>query len=221
MHLHCAVMSIACKVLARGPVVDLQLAQTYVPGLYCLLRSSMVILLMTRSNVSEDMSILMVMSICIYVDRTLRIESIFDSNAVTMSILLSHMFNLLRVREVPVETMFVIVYPDKTIGLTKLGIAIQCVYCVLSALLVADYRIGDIFSVTKSLPETNHNVSTLCTHAVLMSMMVFVHINAASMDQPNTIGRSLAFTALSILWSYVVGVKNTVNALYTREDCKV
>jgi hypothetical protein len=86
------------KVHGRGPVVDLQLAQTYVPGLYCLLRSSIVILLMTRANVSEDMSLLLVMSIIIYVDRTFRRESIFDSNAVTISVLLSHMLNLLRIR---------------------------------------------------------------------------------------------------------------------------
>lgn len=38
---------------ARGPVVDLQLAQTYVPGLYCLLRSALVIIFMTRASVSE------------------------------------------------------------------------------------------------------------------------------------------------------------------------
>jgi hypothetical protein len=78
--------------------VDLTLAQTYVPGLYCLLRSCLVILCMTRANVSEDMSILLVMSIFIYIDRTFRNESIFDSNAITMSILVGHMFNLIRIR---------------------------------------------------------------------------------------------------------------------------
>jgi hypothetical protein len=210
------------KIHSRGPVVDLQLAQTYVPGLYCLLRSSIVILFMTRSNVSEDMPILMVMSVLIYVNRTIRNESLFDSNTVTMSVLLSHMFNLLRVREVPVETMFVAVYPpDNVMGLTKLGAGIQFIYCVMSAILVSDYRIGGIFS-GKTSQENNHNVTfTLLLHAVFMSTMVFIHISLTSMNQVNTIGRSMAFTCLSILWSYVVGVKNTVTALHMKEDCKV
>jgi hypothetical protein len=200
---------------ARGPVVDLQLAQTYVPGLYCLLQSTIVILVMTRSNVSEDMPILMVMSILIYIDRTIRNESIFDSNAITMSILLSHMFNLLRVREVPVETLFVVVYPDNGISLTKIGAGIQFVYCAISAILVSDYRIS-------SQENNNHNVTyALLTHAVFMGTMVFIHISPSSMSQVNTICRSLGFTCLSILWSYVVGVKNTVNALHLKEDCKV
>jgi hypothetical protein len=86
------------RVYPRGPVVDLQLAQTYVPGLYCLFRCTIITAIMTRNNVSEDMSILMIMLIILYVDRCIRIESIFDSNAVVLSILLSHVFNLLRVR---------------------------------------------------------------------------------------------------------------------------
>jgi hypothetical protein len=207
-------------VYARGPVVDLQLAQTYVPGLYCLLRCTIVILFMTRSNVMEDMSILMVMSIVIYIDRSVRNESIFDSNAVTMSILLSHIFNLLRVREVVVETAFVIVYTDNTTGLTKLGAAVQGIYCVTSAFLIADYNVGPIFAV-KAAPDKKDFIFPLLLHGLLMATIVFIHINPTSMNQIQTNSRSFAFVCLSILWSYVVGVKNTVNALHKQEYCKV
>lgn len=206
---------------ARGPVVDLQLAQTYVPGLYCLLRSAIVILFMTRSNVSEDMLILMIMSILLYVDRTVRNESIFDSNAVTMSILLSHMFNLLRVREVPVETAFVVVYADNTTGLTKLGVLIQCVYCAVSAFLISDYSIAHIFTGKQPLEKSDNITLSLYTHAGLMASIVFIHINSVSMSQIQTNGRSFAFTGLCLLWSYMVGVQNTVIALHTKEYCKV
>jgi hypothetical protein len=51
--------------------------------------------------------------------------------------------------------------------------------------------------------------------------MVFVHINPTSMSQSLTMSRSLVFTVLSILWSYIVGVKNTVVAMHSKEDCKV
>jgi hypothetical protein len=206
---------------ARGPVVDLKLAQTYVPGLYCLLRSSLVILFMTRANVSEDMSMLMIMSIFIYVDRTIRNESIFDSNAVTMSILLSHMFNLLRVREVPVETMFVVVYADNTIGLTKLGAVVQGMYCVISICLIADYNMGYLLSGKPCQEKKDNVIYPLFAHTVLMTVIVFIHINPTSMNQIQTNSRSFAFTCLSILWSYVVGVKNTVSALHLKEQCKV
>jgi hypothetical protein len=221
-------MSIPCDmsrqtvtVHARGPVVDLKLAQTYVPGLYCLLRSSIVILFMTRSNVSEDMPILMVMSIFVYIDRTIRNESIFDSNAITMSILFSHMFNLLRVREVPVETAFVVVYADNTTGLTRLGTAIQSIYCVTSAFLISDCNIGHVFSSKQSLEKRDNTGYHLFIHAILMCTIVFIHINPVSMNQIQTNCRSFAFTCLSILWSYTVGVKNTVGSLHTKEYCKV
>ena len=52
--------------------MDLQLAQTYVPGLYCILRSVVVIYFMTRGIVSEHMSVLIIMSIVLYVDRNIR-----------------------------------------------------------------------------------------------------------------------------------------------------
>jgi hypothetical protein len=211
-----------CRIYARGPVVDLQLAQTYVPGLYCLLRSSILILTMTRSNMSEDMSFLLIASIIVYVDRTFRNESIFDSNAVTMSILVAHMFNLIRIREVPAESHFVIVYADSSMGLTKLGMAVQVIYCVVSILVVFDYNIG-CSEVASAKPLHDHGFTTITiiTHAILMSTMVFIHINVSSMGQPLIISRSLSFTVLSILWSYIVGVRNTVNALHAREDCKV
>jgi hypothetical protein len=216
MSIPCDISRQIVTVHARGPVVDLKLAQTYVPGLYCLLRSSIVILFMTRSNVSEDMPMLMVMSIFVYIDRTIRNESIFDSNAITMSILFSHMFNLLRVREVPVETAFV-----DTNGLTRLGTAIQSIYCAMSALLISDYNIGHIFSNKQSLEKKDNAVYHLFIHAMLMCTIVFIHINPSSMNQIQTNCRSFAFTCLSILWSYTVGVKNTVCALHMKEYCKV
>jgi hypothetical protein len=221
MSIPCDISRSITAVHARGPVVDLQLAQTYVPGLYCLLRCSIVILFMTRSNVSEDMSMLMIMSIFLYVDRTIRNESIFDSNAVTMSILLGHMFNLLRVREVPVDTVFVVVYPDNTTGPTKLGIAVQVIYCIISAVFITDYNIGHVLS-GKTLVEKKDNVIyPLFVNAALMIAIVFIHINPTSMNQIQTNSRSFAFTCLSILWSYIVGVQNTVHALHMKEQCKV
>jgi hypothetical protein len=208
------------KVHARGPIVDLKLAQTYIPGLYCLMRCAFVIGIMTRATVSQDMAILLVMCVLGYVDRTTRNESIFDSNGVVLSILLSHMLNLLRVREVPMESHFVRVNPDQTTVLTKMGVAVQVVYCAVSMFSVSEYSFTDI-GISKMSSDTPRMLNkTMCIHATLMSLMIFIHINPSSMTQTLTIGRSLSFTTLVILWSYVVGVKNTVNSLHMKEYCK-
>jgi hypothetical protein len=209
------------KVHARGPIIDLRLAQTYVPGVYCLFRSAIMILIMTRTNVSEDMSILLIMCILVYVDRTTRHESVFDSNAVITSILVGHLFNLLRVREVPLETQFVVVHEDHTTGLTKMGAGVQLLYCILSALSVGDYQIRDIWMPKKSSDNFDTSSQALYVHAALMATMVFIHISPTSMSQTITVTKSLSFTILCIVWSYVVGVKNTVQTLHQREEPKV
>jgi hypothetical protein len=201
----------------RGPIVDLKLAQTYVPGLYCLLRSSIVILVMTRTNISEDMSSLLIMSIILYVDRTIRNESIFDSNALTMSVLLGHIFNLLRIREVPIDSQFVNVHDDKTTTLTKLGVTVQLLYCLISWVSVSDWNIANL---CPTLTPVLHSY-TVCIHALFLSTMIFMHMSKESTTQLLTIVRSISFTLLSILWTYIVGVNNTVTALHHREDCKV
>jgi hypothetical protein len=175
---------------------------------------------MTRANVLEDMSMLLLMCILLYLDRTTRNESIFDSNAVTMSILLSHMFNLLRVREVPVEGIFVVVQEDQSTELSSLAVLVQCIYCAVSLMLVSDYSIFDLVWGRLS-SECSYMTATLSVHCICMGVVVFIHVNPDGISQTNMIARSLIFTILSILWSYVVGVKNTINALQMKEDCKV
>jgi hypothetical protein len=107
-------------------------------------------------------------------------------------------------------------------GVTKLGVAIQAVYCIISALLVFDYNLGfgEVLSARQSPGSHGVTVLTICTHGALMCIMVFIHINPNTMSQYITVARSLVFMLLSILWSYMVGVHNTVQALHLREDCK-
>jgi hypothetical protein len=89
----------------------------------------------------------------------------------------------------------------------------------VSAVAVSDYNIRYLWT-GKYTPDCGI-AGVLCVHATLMGLMVFVHINTSSMIQSITVARSISFTMLSILWSYVVGVSNTVNALQSKEDCKV
>jgi hypothetical protein len=159
----------------------------------------------------------LIMSIILYVDRTIRNESIFDSNALTMSVLLGHIFNLLRIREVPIDSQFVNVHDDKTTTLTKLGVTVQLLYCLISWVSVSDWNIANL---CPTLTPVLHSY-TVCIHALFLSTMIFMHMSKESTTQLLTIVRSISFTLLSILWTYIVGVNNTVTALHHREDCKV
>jgi hypothetical protein len=84
------------------------------------------------------------------------------------------------IREVPLDSHFV-----NAAGLTKLGAAIQFVYCAISALLVFDYNIGpwEVFSTKQSPESSGVTMLSMCIHGVLLSTMVFIQVNPASMSQ--------------------------------------
>lgn len=79
--------------ISKNPV-DLRLAQTYLPGFTCLARGTILILILGKFPLS--IPLMMVICTAMYVDRAVRIEHIFDSNAVLCTLLATHAINVFR-----------------------------------------------------------------------------------------------------------------------------
>lgn len=82
-------------IISKVPV-DLKLAHTYLPALICLCKGSALILLISRQWVSQNVPVLIILCILLYMDRVVRDENIFDSNALLSTILVSHAINMFR-----------------------------------------------------------------------------------------------------------------------------
>jgi hypothetical protein len=74
--------------------VDLRLAKTYLPGFMCLGRGTVLIIIISRSPLSVPL--ILALATAMYVDRSIRTESIFDSNAMLGTIIASHALNVMR-----------------------------------------------------------------------------------------------------------------------------
>jgi hypothetical protein len=77
-------------------MVDLTLASTYLPAVTCLIRSALVIFLISRESVMRSVAALIGTGIALYLDRLIRRESIFDSSALTCTVFVAHVLNLCR-----------------------------------------------------------------------------------------------------------------------------
>lgn len=85
----------ACANNSSDPV-DFSLASTYIPGILCLLRTSLIIILMSREWATHSIPTLILLSIFLYVDRIVRQEIIFDSSALTCTVFVTHVLNICR-----------------------------------------------------------------------------------------------------------------------------
>lgn len=77
-------------------MVDLRLASTYIPALTCLIRTSIVLVLISREPVVHSTPALIGLGLVLYLDRIVREEVIFDSSALTYTIFVAHVLNLSR-----------------------------------------------------------------------------------------------------------------------------
>jgi hypothetical protein len=81
---------------ASSSAVDFTLASTYVPGILCLVRTSLIIVLMSREWATHSILTLIFLGMCLYVDSMVWQEVIFDSSALTCTIFVTHVLNICR-----------------------------------------------------------------------------------------------------------------------------
>lgn len=145
-------------------------------------------------------------------------ESVLDSNGMCVTIAVAHMFNLLRVKDVALEERDLW---HATRGWGRFETIIQMIYCACSVLETCDCHVGRLLCTPKG--EQDESVPdrfTVCLHSSLVSCMVFVHVSAASVSKNSSVARCLMFIAVSIAWSYIIGVPAFLRSLQAQEERK-
>lgn len=205
---------------AGGPPVDLSLAQTYIPAFFCTLRGALLILLVSRDWSSASVPVLTAAAIVLAVDRVVRTESIFDSNALLATMLATHWINAFRAD--PHTHYFYFGSSEGGRGderahaLTAAGNAAQGVYCLLSVAMAGGFdAVGYVLGGTGSLPGGMGRPGTVVVHGFLLLCVLQTPLAPEAVKLQGILTRNLGFMGLSLTWSYVVGVPQMVHLLST------
>lgn len=175
--------------------VDLALAHTYIPGITCLLRAALLIIAMTWTERLPTGTVLLVVSTFLFLDRSIRLENIFDSSAVLCTLQASYMIKSTIQCSQPMFTSVPMVFS-----------AAQSLLIAISTLLVMDFNVLPLCS-------GKHKRLVITLQAVLLSLIM----QSPAVTVP-TIGRvvtiqSFVFVVLSLVWTYAVGIHDMIQLL--------
>lgn len=202
----------------KGPLVDLRMALSYVPGVYCICRCLVLIYFMGFHDLSERISVLLVICVALYCDRNVRHESILDSNAIAATLAVAQLFNLLRIKDVATEEEEFI---RVTRGWTRIETLVQVLYCLASLAETCDVSPASMFTHNKAMRSAfAPDKASILTQALLVCGMVFVHLNKKSLEKVYSVSRCACFCIISVAWSYIVGVPTTLRHLHTMDEFK-
>lgn len=221
----------------RSPV-DLSLATTYVPGFYCLLRGTVLVLAIIKYPLSVPT--LMVLCMFLYVDRSVRRESIFDGNAVLCAILAAHILNVFRsdpenhqlFLAAPFDTTAASAATPPAVGggdaVRIWGRLAQGLLTATSASLLMGLDIASMAvrglapplaqaqnqSAMGAVWGTSARVSTVVANAVLLTCVLQTPIDRALVvSTVHIVARCYTFLGACLLWTYAAGVQEMVGLL--------
>lgn len=203
----------------RAPV-DLRLAKTYMPGLSCLARGTVLILVMSRPWASLNVPLLMIFCTILYIDRAVRVEGIFDSNALLCTLLASHAANIFR-SDPENHQLFI---ADGATGPNDLrAIAFQACFVVFSLTLLAGI---DPFTVSQYAArgilhtgpdsETQHHVGVCRGYIVVLNGVLLMCVIQTPLERSSVVSpvqimiRGYGFLLLSLAWTYAIGVPEMI-----------
>jgi hypothetical protein len=182
--------------------IDLRMACTYIAGLVCLLKSSLIIWILSRSWAIENMKIHVGLYLYIIVDRIIHEDGVFDTNTVLASVLIMQTINVFR--------------SDPTFHLSQEHMwnqAIVIVYSITCIALTADVDIVQIYMGMSSIRTIILRTSTILTHCILFTCVLFSKPTSNIIAMNWIVIRSTAFVILSIIWSYLCGIPNMIGLL--------
>jgi hypothetical protein len=187
-------------------IVDLQMAQTYIPAFFCIMKSSVLIFLLCSTYVSNHILIQLSLIIFLYIDRVVRNEAIFDSNAILCNILTFYIINNFR----SVENT----KPHRYLSVSAVPVIchiLQGIYCSSAVLLF--FGCETYPCIIRKTHSHTAKPYIIIMHGVLLVCIVQLPEHGIAFNQHFTITRSYAFLLLSIAWSYINGIPYMVKLL--------
>lgn len=193
-------------------VVDLSLAQTYVPAFSCLARGTVLILLLLWFPTRTP--ILILLGVSLHIERCIRRESIFDSSAILCTILACHLLNLLRSNPQDSHELFLHPLNNHTWGtVSQIALVVTSVMILLSvdpASLVG-FGKGSSQDVASSTASRTGNV---IFHGILLMGVLQTPMERGSLESPlQACTRMYSFLVSCLVWTYSLGVRDMISLL--------
>lgn len=182
--------------------VDLNLAQTYVPGFVVFFKSGFLIVLVAQTGAMSALPLLLMLSSLLYLDRVCRQECIFDSNSLLCALYASYVIDSIRLLHGDGLLLHVL-SNDSLVGWAALLEWVLIVSCCCQTLDLS------FMTAHGGHVRTGFMVVQLC----LFSLVSQVRLDEEQLEAGSVMFRSGSFVVLSIVWTYVVGVPNMVELL--------
>jgi hypothetical protein len=195
--------------------IDLRLAHTYIPAFKSICRVVALALVLTDWGRLVGYSwayqtvLLSLVGPLLVVDRTMRIEAIFDSNALMCSIYVSYLIQYITsyCGDYPLEQAGVLASPSWYGTPThRMGFrVVQTIYTLVCVLHIAD--VMDASGVI--------NKVACYASALMFSVCVLLQDSDHAHDPLMGAGAVMLYTVVCICWIYALGIRRMVNILNT------
>ena len=167
------------------PTVDLRLAVNYIPALECIVKSLCMTASITLLQQNQHLSLYLILSILLHLDRIVSKPLIFDGNSILCCLLASWVINHMRTMQ------------QSPVYLTE---TLTFVWICFSFCLVIEPKCMQEQLYTSGIRQLTPSLTT----SLLAALISF------TTTTPDTttvhVLRSLTFTALCVSWVYIVGV---------------
>ena len=175
--------------------VDLALAHTYIPGITCLVRAAFLIMSITLPSVMPSGPVLLVVATVLFLDRSIRLENIFDSNAVLCTLHASYMIQSIRQCSKPMFVAPPILFS-----------AAQSLLIAIATVLTLDLQILPLY-------DGKFKRTAIILETVLLSFIIQAPCEYSATTGKSLTIQSFVFVMLSLTWTYAVGIHDMVKLL--------
>lgn len=184
--------------------VDLNLARTYIPGIVCILKSMMLVLVLHAATKECTAPALLLMIVPLWIDRITALESIFDANAVLCTLHASFVINSMRIEFADH------LYLNAPVWRIKNSVVVAS---VLDFVLNAGCTAAGVLLVLDVVHALRVERRSLYIMACLLACLLQVPHQRSGESLKSILLRSASFVCLSVTWIYSVGIYQMIDLL--------